>query len=310
MLSDLLDTIETLKLRIKEHGKSLRENETRTRMALIDPLLRTLGWDVSDPGIVIPEYKVEQGRGDYALLGPNGKPVAIVEAKKLGENLGSYRKQMLDYSNYAAVPYAGITDGDRWEMYEVFKQSLIDERRILELSIKHGTSHELALKLLLLWNRNLASGRPIPAQNPIGESETNPHPESPNPREPPSGDERDERNEEWTVISELDISGPKPTMIQFPDGIERRVKYWNVLLRVSVAWLWSSKHLSEDKLPIKKADRWIVDTNERNLRMARRVEQFPLFIEVDATVATLVSWTKIVFEECGVNLTDVRVQVR
>ena len=37
-------------------------------MALIDPLLRTLGWDVFDPKVVTPEFKVEGGRADYALL--------------------------------------------------------------------------------------------------------------------------------------------------------------------------------------------------------------------------------------------------
>ena len=40
MLDDLVSVIETLQLRIHDHAAMLRENETRTRMALIDPLLR------------------------------------------------------------------------------------------------------------------------------------------------------------------------------------------------------------------------------------------------------------------------------
>ena len=47
-LDDLVHVIETLQQRIKDHGDSLRQNETRTRMALIDPLLQALGWDVAD----------------------------------------------------------------------------------------------------------------------------------------------------------------------------------------------------------------------------------------------------------------------
>ena len=35
----------------------LEENKIRTRVALIDTLLRALGWDVSDPAGVMPEYK-------------------------------------------------------------------------------------------------------------------------------------------------------------------------------------------------------------------------------------------------------------
>ena len=45
LLDDLVGVIETLKERIATHGATLREYETRTRMALIDPLLQALGWD-------------------------------------------------------------------------------------------------------------------------------------------------------------------------------------------------------------------------------------------------------------------------
>ena len=48
-LDDLVARIELLQARIRSHKIALRENETRTRMALIDPLMHALGWDVSDP---------------------------------------------------------------------------------------------------------------------------------------------------------------------------------------------------------------------------------------------------------------------
>ena len=83
MLDDLVGVIETLQQRIRDHGPTLRENETRTRMALIDPLLAALGWDVSDPAVVTPEYNVSGRWADYALLGTDGKPAATLEAKKL-----------------------------------------------------------------------------------------------------------------------------------------------------------------------------------------------------------------------------------
>ena len=57
-LDDLVVCIKLLKERMRSHNAALRENETRTRMALIDPLLHALGWDVSDPGVGTPEYKV------------------------------------------------------------------------------------------------------------------------------------------------------------------------------------------------------------------------------------------------------------
>ena len=135
LLDELVDVIETLQRRIRDHGPNLRENETRTRMALIDPLLRVLGWDVSDPSVVTPEYSVSGRWADYALLGPDGRPVATVEAKKLGEPLAQHRMQMLNYSNASGVEYAGLTDGDHWELYEVFQRGQLEDRRILDVSI-------------------------------------------------------------------------------------------------------------------------------------------------------------------------------
>ena len=121
VLGELVGCIELLQERIRSHRDTLQENETRTRMALIDPLLRALGWDVFDPEVVTPEYKAGGGRADYALLRADGQPAATVEAKKLGETLSSHRMQMLNYANASGIEYAGLTDGDHWELYSVFR---------------------------------------------------------------------------------------------------------------------------------------------------------------------------------------------
>ncbi len=167
MLDDLVTVIETLKERIQsKHRSELAANETRTRMALIDSLLTALGWDTSDPAHVVPEYSVGTRKADYGLRNAGPTPAAFIEAKKLGERLEPYREQMTNYSNMAGVKYAGLTNGDQWELYEVFKQASLDERRILNISILNDPSHESALKLLLLWRPNLESGSPIPANEP------------------------------------------------------------------------------------------------------------------------------------------------
>ena len=167
LLEPLVSTVKTIKERIATHGASLRENETRTRMALIDPLLQALGWDTSDLGMVLPEYDVSGRKADYALLQEDGNPAATIEAKRLGEQLTSHRMQMLNYSNASGVEYAGLTDGDKWELYEVFKRGQLEDRRILDISIANMAVHEAALKLLLLWRPNLASGQPMLANESV-----------------------------------------------------------------------------------------------------------------------------------------------
>ena len=166
---DLINVIETIKRRIETHRQSLQQNETRTRTALIDPLLTALGWDVSDPGLVTPEYNVGQGRADYALInGSDIIPATIVEAKKLNYALNNdERMQMLNYANARGVRYAALTDGDIWELYEVFKHAPLEDRCRLSVKITSTPAHQLALQLLLLWRPNLASGGPVAAQEPV-----------------------------------------------------------------------------------------------------------------------------------------------
>ena len=173
LLDELVDVIETLKKRIQEHEKALRPYETRTRVALIDPLLTTLGWDVSDPALVTPEYNAGNGRADYALMGTNGHPAALIEAKHLSEPLetSNHQEQVFTYSLVQQVKYAGLTDGDRWILDDVSVFS--GDRRILDVSIANMTAHEAALRMLLLWRPNLGSGKPIPGSASIFEEPAN-----------------------------------------------------------------------------------------------------------------------------------------
>ena len=102
-LDQLVACIETLKKRMDAHREILESNEAHTRVALIDPLLNALGWDVADPSQVSYEHYVDSARkhrerADYGLMGldkhNNGsKPVAILEAKKLGADLDSHKKR-------------------------------------------------------------------------------------------------------------------------------------------------------------------------------------------------------------------------
>ena len=240
MLDDLVSVIGTLQQRIRDHGATLRENETRTRMALIDPMLSVLGWDVSDPALVTPEYSVSGRWADYALLRPDGEPAATIEAKKLGESLASHRMQMLNYSNASGVEYAGLTDGDHWELYEVFQRGQLEDRRILDVSIANTPAHECALKLLLLWRPNLASGQPVVAAEPVISQQSVSQPATPvvsdapliveEPRSNPI--EMPESPAGWVSLSEFNPPGRSqpPQAIRFPDGSVQELRRWNDIL--------------------------------------------------------------------------------
>lgn len=98
-LKKLQDELEAFKA-LKQHNAAsippLHDpNEDLTRKLYIDTLLREAGWDPHAPNV--PEYPVrkcmpqangQQGDGfvDYVLWGADGKPLAVVEAKRTGRD--------------------------------------------------------------------------------------------------------------------------------------------------------------------------------------------------------------------------------
>jgi type I restriction enzyme R subunit len=79
----------------------MTKSESITRTEMIDKQLASAGWDVKNPTQVVQEFDilVEKARdahqplspydghqfSDYVLLGKDGKPLAVVEAKNLAK---------------------------------------------------------------------------------------------------------------------------------------------------------------------------------------------------------------------------------
>ena len=88
-LTKAMRLFEEIKKRFQNHQSNLHNSEFRTRILLIDPVLRLLGWNVENPDLVVLEYQpAESNRksADYVLKN-NGKNVAIVEAKNIDINI-------------------------------------------------------------------------------------------------------------------------------------------------------------------------------------------------------------------------------
>ena len=56
-LTKAMELFEEIKRRVQNYQKDLRNSEFRTRILLIDPVLRLLGWDVENPDLVVLEYQ-------------------------------------------------------------------------------------------------------------------------------------------------------------------------------------------------------------------------------------------------------------
>lgn len=154
-VNDLVEVIQSLQATIRRDHATVGANETRTRNTLIDPLLRALGW--GDSSVVTHEYLIRYGRRpsdygvvDYALHEPDdrGHPIALIEAKRMNEELNEdHRDQALDYAfdRVDSVQYLGLTNGDRWELYEVLEDRY---RPVFNLSIRDESALHCATTFL------------------------------------------------------------------------------------------------------------------------------------------------------------------
>lgn len=189
-LESLLAVVGKLRGRIGTHGDSLRQSEWLTRYALIDPLLRELGWDTGDLDVVIPEFSVDgagEGRGGivrglvnrwrgdkaqagYALMdASSGKPVILVDAKKLDEPLldGNALQQGIQGCVNTATDFFAVTNGRKWEIYDTRKRVSPPEMKVVEFDLSNDSAAEVCLKALALWRHGAVAGNVRPAQTPI-----------------------------------------------------------------------------------------------------------------------------------------------
>ena len=135
MSEKLFQAIRKVQTEIKDHAKEFIQNEEQTIITLINPILREIGWQTTNPREVKRQFSVEGGRVDIALL-RNEEPVVFVEAKALNTKLDSNLKQVSDYCSHRSVPTALLTDGAEWRVYRPLMIALpFDQRQILQIRL-------------------------------------------------------------------------------------------------------------------------------------------------------------------------------
>ena len=250
MIDGLIEEVSAVRDRIRAHRDAFDQNETATRVSLIDPLLKSLGWDVADPCRVAVEHTVwGKKKSDYVLIGFNGEPVAGIEAKPLGASLDEYFLDMVEYSTLLEAPYYVITDGNIWQLYRKYrreeftvlsapgntakKEQIVKAHHVFDASITGKSLRKFALSLASLWRPDFALLPPIPAQGVIFWPETN--------FPAPAG---------WIRLPNLDLEMHRPARIRFPDGTEYPVTFWNEIMKHTVDWLATNDLLNQGHLPV------------------------------------------------------------
>ncbi len=313
LLDELVTVIETLKGRMTQYQTELGKSEALTRYVLIDPLLHALGWDLGDPGQVRPEYSgAGGGLADYALLGDSGadKPEVIVEAKSLASPLtDNVVNQAFQYCFQRGIGHMVVTNGNSWRLFELLSSGTpMPDREMASITLNADPSHQCALKLLLLWRPNLASGRPIPASEPIlsGAFQNTPTTTEPvvNPQPPvtppPTG-------EGWTPLTDfLPENSSQPPHIRLPDGTEKQLQHWYGVLLETAEWLIRAGQLTPKQCPVTNNGKVsIVHTEPRhqsgNTFHGHHTLSNGLFLNKHGSRRRMLDYTRLMLARCGQN---------
>ena len=311
-LENLLTLVEKLRERIDTHGDALRQSEALTRYALINPLLRELGWDTGDPDVVVPEYSSGSGRVDYALLVAS-KPVMMVEAKKLGTSLQDGRKQAVNYAldeTNIKARYFSVTDGVCWAIYDTNKPA--NDMLAASFDLNEKSVASACLKSLALWRPSVISGQIAVGEMPVIElpddqqSTTEPQPVEESTVQPTSPVQSEDG---WQSLSEINPK-PKtkpPTEIMFPNDSHIEIDSWISILIEVARWLISNNILDTNHCPIRVSEqanstRYIVSTqpvhrNDQDFKEPYEMENF--HIEKNYTPPEIVKNTRTIIRHVG-----------
>lgn len=306
-LANLLSLVENIRPRIIDPDSALRQNEALTRSALIDPLLRELGWDTEDPALVRPEDKVPGGRVDYTLYRDDGEPIMVVEAKRLGTPLRKGLKAAIAHTVQMRARYFSVTDGRRWEIYELRCGVSLGETPIAKFDLMDGSAAEACLKIAALSRSRVTSGRIGPEQAPGGVPASNrlAQPEVPIPNTPPPLPP-DRSEPEWKSLSKCNpLKVSHLAGVRFPDGERSSVTKWVVLLYEVVRWFVAHNYPIVGACPIPRIPQSQLNAvhtipfhqNGRQFRRPRKVG--PVFVDGDLSRKDSVRATITVIERLG-----------
>ncbi len=131
-----------------EYDKYLRGNETATRALVIDEVLTALGWDIKDPARVLLEHRANGNKVDYVLVSTAGEFLAVVEAKSADSgSKDTDRRQASGYATEIGARYAVLTNGGRWEAWEIVQKKPRKDSIFVEVHLTTGEIADIASAL-------------------------------------------------------------------------------------------------------------------------------------------------------------------
>ena len=233
LIDPIASEIANLSNRIAQNRSAVAASETATRNQLIEPLMRALGWDASDPKLVTPEFSVGRGRADYALM-DNGKPTILIEAKKFGTKLTA--ETLLQAFGYAvddSVKYVVISNGDSWEVHRI---PLTGRKPFATFAITGTSPYCAALDAAKLARVVVIENPRVVLRNLTEERQSSPGGTSENEFRS-QGHESETVRDGWLTFDELEFKGKSPKFMKYPEGKQVSIGSWKAVWLNIAEWI-------------------------------------------------------------------------
>lgn len=165
-MNSLTDVLKNLREKISElrqQGKSLQKDATRTE--LIEPLLTALGWNIDHPREVKRGWSIHRVHVpiDYAILVKNRIPRLLIEVKAPPDSLDDpeWINRSVLYANKACASWCILTNGDDYHIYLLDSLSAAPGKPYRTVRITGKENLQEIAKVLSLFSKDGLTRRTV-----------------------------------------------------------------------------------------------------------------------------------------------------
>ncbi len=132
---------QTLERAIELISSNKLKKESHVKQYVVMPILRSLGWNDSDPSEVEADFSFNSGgKVDFALLNQEKKPIVFIKAKSPGnindEGVNQVFGDAANTITIKGVPFLILCDGNIWDFYLSMAAGDPVERRFYRMELK------------------------------------------------------------------------------------------------------------------------------------------------------------------------------
>lgn len=151
-MNNIKDFLVTIVEKIKKYRSIYETNEMAVREQIVNPILKSLGWDTENPEEVRPNQQTDEGVPDYTLI-KSGKKIMLIEAKSLNTDIEKSEviRQLGKYSYNEGTKYGVLTNGSLWILIRSFEEGKSpNERLVWSIDLENDELSLICRKLMTI----------------------------------------------------------------------------------------------------------------------------------------------------------------